>query len=108
MQASGRGRVASLVLATSAHAHAMRQRVSLSDVVVIAPGGELDVARIGDFRVERAEAAAREPVQPVVVDLSSVSFIDSSGLGALLEFEHHLRRETRRLAVVAPQGPRSW
>jgi anti-anti-sigma factor len=62
------------------------------------------VARIGDFRVELAEAAAREPVQPVVVDLSSVSFIDSSGLGALLEFEHHLRRETRRLAVVAPEG----
>jgi anti-sigma B factor antagonist len=76
----------------------------LSDVVVIVPEGELDVARIGDFRVELSEAAAREPAQSVVVDLSSVSFIDSSGLGALLEFEHHLRRHKRELTVVAPEG----
>lgn len=76
----------------------------MSDVVAIVPEGELDVARIGDFRVELSEAAAREPARSVVVDLSSVSFIDSSGLGALVEFEHHLRRERRQLAVVAPEG----
>jgi anti-anti-sigma factor len=78
--------------------------VCSSDVVVVVPEGELDVARTGDFRVGLSEAAAREPAQPVVVDLSSVSFIDSSALGALVEFEHLLRREKRRLAVVAPEG----
>jgi anti-anti-sigma factor len=43
-------------------------------------------------------------VHPVVVDLSSVSFIDSGGLGALLEFQNHLRREKRQLAIVVPEG----
>lgn len=76
----------------------------MSDVVVIAPEGELDVARIGDFRAELSKAAAYEPAESVTVDLTSVSFIDSSGLSALVEFEHHLRRENRRLAVVAPDG----
>jgi anti-anti-sigma factor len=76
----------------------------MSGVVVIAPEGELDVARISDFRVELSEAAGRQPTQSVLVDLSSVSFIDSSALGALTEFERHLRREKRRLAVVAPEG----
>jgi anti-sigma B factor antagonist len=71
---------------------------------VIAPQGELDLARVDDFRGELSEAAAREPAQSVVVDLTSVSFIDSSGLSALVEFEHHLQREQRRLAVVAPDG----
>jgi anti-sigma B factor antagonist len=39
-----------------------------------------------------------------VVDLSAVSFIDSSGLGALVELYNRLRRDNRRLAVVAPAG----
>jgi len=38
------------------------------------------------------------------VDLSCVSFIDSSGLGALVELHNRLRRDRRQLAVVAPAG----
>ena len=30
--------------------------------------------------------------------------IDSSGVGALVELDHRLRREKRQLAVVAPGG----
>ena len=72
-------------------------------LVVIAPEGELDVARIGDFRDALCDAA-RETVNRVVVDLSSVSFIDASGLGAVFEVHKRLRREKRQLAVVAPEG----
>ena len=71
--------------------------------VVIAPEGELDIACIGDFRVVLSDAA-RETVNRVVVDLSSVSFIDASGLGALVDVYNRLRREKRQLAVVAPNG----
>jgi stage II sporulation protein AA (anti-sigma F factor antagonist) len=39
-----------------------------------------------------------------VIDLSEVSFIDSSGLGALLDAHNRLRRDNRRLVVVAPSG----
>jgi anti-anti-sigma factor len=58
---------------------------------------------MGDFRVALSEAA-RDAVQGVVVDLSDVNFIDSSGLGALVELYQRLRRKKRRLAVVAPRG----
>jgi anti-sigma B factor antagonist len=74
---------------------------TLSEPVVIAPEGELDIAHVGEFRdalLQVGTAAA------VVVDLSSVSFIDSSGLGALVDLHNRLRREDRRLAVVAPGG----
>jgi len=69
---------------------------------VIAPEGELDIARVGEFRTALSDAA-REGAA-VVVDLSQVSFIDSSGLGALVELHNRLRRSRRQLAVIAPEG----
>jgi len=77
--------------------------MSAADPTVIAPEGELDIARVGDLRATLREAA-REDAAAVVVDLSQVSFIDSSGLGALVELHNRLRRSGRRLAVVAPGG----
>ena len=74
-----------------------------SEPKVIAPEGELDVAHVGEFRAAVSEAA-READGRLVVDLAEVSFIDSSGLGALLELYNRLRRSGRRLAVVAPGG----
>jgi anti-sigma B factor antagonist len=75
----------------------------LGEPIVIAPEGELDIASIGAFRDALLQAGA-ETSTVVVVDLSSISFIDSSGLGALVDFHHRLRRKSRRLAVVAPDG----
>ena len=75
----------------------------MPELVVIAPEGELDIARIGDFRVLLSDAA-RETVKRVVIDLSSVSFIDAGGLGAVVDAHNRLRREKRQLAVVAPKG----
>jgi anti-anti-sigma factor len=70
---------------------------------VIAPEGEIDIATVGDFRESLSEAA-RSGAGPVVVDLSGVRFIDSSGLGAIVEAHARLRRDRRPLSVVAPQG----
>jgi anti-sigma B factor antagonist len=73
------------------------------DPLIIAPEGELDYASVGVFR--DALASAVERADPgIVVDLSSVSFIDSSGLGALVDLHLRLRRDNRHLAVVAPGG----
>lgn len=77
--------------------------VPLSDTTVISPEGELDTARVADFRAALLDAAEGHAVR-LVVDLSNVTFIDSSGLGALVEMDNRLRRGTRKLAVVAPQG----
>jgi anti-sigma B factor antagonist len=73
----------------------------VAESVVIAPEGEIDIARVAEFRdaLSRAESAPA-----VVVDLSQVSFIDSSGIGALVELQNRLRRDRRQLAIVAPGG----
>jgi anti-anti-sigma factor len=75
----------------------------LPEQIVIAPEGEVDIARIAEFRAALSDAARADAVR-LVVDLSDVSFIDSSGLGALVELHQRLGRSRRQLAVVAPGG----
>jgi anti-anti-sigma factor len=73
------------------------------DPIVITPQGDIDVATVPEFRDALAEAAS-EAADGLVVDLSEVAFIDSSGLRVILEVNEQLRRERRELAVVAPRG----
>ena len=75
----------------------------MPEVTVIASEGEIDVSTVGAFRNALSEAA-RAGADRLMVDLSDVSFIDSSGLGALLDLQNQLRRDNRQLLVVAPGG----
>ncbi|MGQ0615632.1 MAG: STAS domain-containing protein [Acidimicrobiia bacterium] len=52
-----------------------------SDVVVCRPVGELDAYTVGQFREKLAELATSPRL---LIDLSSVPFMDSAGLGALI------------------------
>jgi anti-sigma B factor antagonist len=52
-------------------------------VATVALTGEVDVLTVDQVRTSLAEAIADRP-QSVVVDLSDLSFIDSTGLGALI------------------------
>jgi anti-sigma B factor antagonist len=70
---------------------------------VIAPEGELDLHAARALAPELDEAAAADfPV--LVVDLSAVTFVDSTGLGAILQAHQRLQRQGRTVRVVAPQG----
>src|SRR5439155_23150520 len=51
------------------------------DYVVCRPVGELDAYTVGQFRERLAELAASPRL---LIDLSSVPFMDSAGLGALI------------------------
>jgi anti-anti-sigma factor len=75
----------------------------LREPVVIAPEGELDVALVGGFRHDLSQAA-RDAKDGLVIDLTEVSFIDSSALSAIVEVQTHLRRSEQELAVVVPDG----
>ena len=71
----------------------------MSDPNVIAPPAELDVASVTAFR-----EALREAPPAAIIDLSHVDFIDSSGLGAILEARERPRVAGAPFAVVAPRG----
>lgn len=65
--------------------------------------GEVDISTAYDLRVAFDELVAAG-VGPVVVDLSEVEFIDSSGVTALVRARTDLGRQGRRMSVACPPG----
>jgi len=76
---------------------------AMTEPVVIAPVGELDLHAARELRPALDDAAGADfPL--LIVDLSEVTFIDSTGLGAILQAHQRLRRQGREVKVVAPRG----
>jgi anti-sigma B factor antagonist len=71
--------------------------------VAVIPVGDVDLASAEILRHEVAKVRAGEFVQ-IVLDLTDVDFIDSTGLRVLLSIRDDLRRHDRALTLVAP-GP---
>ena len=68
----------------------------------VAVSGEVTFSNVRDF--DRALEQALEDGQNVVVDLTRVSFIDSSGLSALLTASSRAREHGGSVALVVAQG----
>ena len=63
---------------------------------MLTPGGPLDMAGVPDF----LRAVREEPAPVVILDLSNVTYIDSSGVGALLQLLATVQRGKRKLALA--------
>ncbi|ACQ78890.1 anti-sigma-factor antagonist [Beutenbergia cavernae DSM 12333] len=74
-----------------------------SGVPVVSVTGEVDVYTGPVLREELEKALARGTTG-VVVDLSGVAFIDSTGLGVLVTAHRQLASRGGRLHVCAPEG----
>ena len=71
----------------------------LGDTVVISFAGELDISSAA--RVEKELASVEEGAPPVIVlDLSALEFMDSTGLRLVVGADHRARARGARLAVV--------
>jgi anti-sigma B factor antagonist len=68
-------------------------------VTVLAIRGEIDVSTAPELR-ERLLAATKDPPRTVVVDLSQVSFLDSTALGVLVSGVKRLRGDGGDLRLV--------
>jgi anti-sigma B factor antagonist len=67
--------------------------------------GELDLQASRTLGARLSEdVGAGVAAADVILDLSGVSFIDSSALGVIVQAEQRLGRQGRGLAVVAPKG----
>jgi anti-sigma B factor antagonist len=75
----------------------------MSETRIIAPSGEVDAGTVRDLGSALSEAAG-DLSRMVMLDLTRVTFMDSAGLGALLRCHERLRRQGRRLVVIAPEG----
>jgi anti-sigma B factor antagonist len=68
--------------------------------LVVRLAGELDLYNAGQVRQALLDAAAGAPGR-LIVDLSEVTFIDSTGLGVLIEGRGRMA-DTRAFMLVAP------
>lgn len=83
------------------HADPVQEVARNGDAVVVRLAGELDLYNAQTVRNALSEAVAEEP-QRVVVDLSSVEFLDSTALGVLVEARAKL--PDRRAFLLAAPG----
>ena len=72
-------------------------------VIVAQASGEIDVAGSNAFREQLLALLAEEPTR-VVVDLSSVAYVDTYALSALVEVANHCKLEGCGLAIVCSEG----
>lgn len=63
----------------------------------------LDEATIQQMQAEVTAAASQKTNLPVILDLSNVSFIPSTGLGALVSLMRAIKKEGRRFVLVGLQ-----
>jgi anti-anti-sigma factor len=67
--------------------------------------GEVDMASVATLREQLSRALANKP-EILIVDLRAVTFIDSSGLHALLSARSRAVATGTALVVIRPTGPR--
>ena len=75
----------------------------VSGVFVVAPAGELDAFTAPELRSELHRLLEDPSTGRLVVDLTAVTFLDSSALGALVGALRRLRERHGELYVVQPR-----
>lgn len=80
----------------------MRDSEEQPEVVVVIHG-EIDLGTAPALR-EALRSALEDQTGPVVVDLSDVSFMDSTGVHVLADALQRLEAQNRSLAVVCEEG----
>jgi anti-anti-sigma factor len=68
---------------------------------VLAVSGEID-ARVADELRDAGIAATGDGETALAIDLSQVTFIDSSGIAALIQIRNALPAQAANLTLVAP------
>jgi anti-sigma B factor antagonist len=80
------------------------ERTSRDGVDLLFVDGELDISTAPRLLSALNDSITDAP-RSVVVDLSSVAFMDSTGLALLINAHRRLARREKGFAVVCPAGP---
>ena len=74
-----------------------------NEAVVVQPGGDVVAAAIPELR-EMLRGAVAQGVREMVLDLSNVRMLDSSGIGLLIAAHNSVRKLGGRLSVIHASG----
>jgi anti-sigma B factor antagonist len=77
--------------------------VACSGLARVKVSGEIDIAAAPALATALSTAA--HDAEQVIVDLSDVTFIDSTGLHVILTAHDELRRSSGRLVLIPGPGP---
>jgi anti-sigma B factor antagonist len=80
------------------------ERTSAEGVELLLVEGELDIATAPRL-ISVLNGAVQEALRSLVVDLSNVDFMDSTGLALLINAHRRLTRRRKGFAVICPPGP---
>ena len=72
------------------------------DRMVVSPLGEIDYGNVAELRSKLLEIA-KKPTGPVVVDLSDVTFLDSTALSVLVQAKQRLIEQDKFYRQVDDQ-----
>lgn len=72
--------------------------------VIVRAAGELARLRSPEFHAQLLDIVSAKPAR-LIVDLSAVTFMDSSGLGSLLEVYKRLKRTGGRITLTGVVHP---
>jgi anti-sigma B factor antagonist len=75
---------------------------SEAGVTLVQPAGEIDLQHSPTLRTTLLSLAERKPPR-VIVDLAAVTYVDSSGVGTLVEFKRRLERGGGRVILAGLQ-----
>ena len=66
--------------------------------------GELDIASAAEVEARLLQLQSGDAPERLVIDLSEVQFLDSTGLSLLINADRRARGEGRRLTVISGTG----
>jgi anti-sigma B factor antagonist len=79
------------------------QSAERDDGYVVELSGELDISSAASVESRLMELEKRDP-ERVILDLTRVSFIDSTGLSMIINADGRARKRGKRLTIVSGEG----
>ena len=80
------------------------ERTSQDGVETVLVEGEVDIATVSRL-ISVLNSSVAEALRAVVVDLTRVGFMDSTGLALLINANRRLTLRRKGFAVICPPGP---
>lgn len=74
------------------------------DTTILTPNGDIDINSQPDMAAALKNSASETGVQRLVVDLTGVPYMDSSGVATLIKASQDAKKRGHKLVLAAPQA----